>query len=181
MTSSFSNIAHDDARTPLEEPDRTLGSASQEPSSALFAGAGHVTGSGDDHGSSSAFAVVYEHAQALVENNTMILPFATPTGHVHILRHLGPEIVYMQESLTGVNGDAVTHISGWVGQVIVVVGAEGGHGGLVDSDDEAAQDTETKTEQWWQKGDRVGLGKGVDVVDGLRIGEDWRRRVQGHD
>lgn len=180
VTSSFSNIAHDDARTPLEESDRALGAAGQESGSMLFVGAGHATDAKQDDGSSSPFQAVYERAQALVENNTMILPFTVPNGHVHILRHLAPATVYIQESLTGITGEAVTHMSGWVGQIVVVVGAEGGHGGLVDSDDEGARDTES-SEKWWQKGDRVRLGKGVNVVDSLRIGEDWRRRVQGHD
>lgn len=150
-----------------------------EPSSSSFAGASRGAGHKDDAFTSSAFQAVYSHAQSLVENDTLILPFTTLSGHVHILRHLAPEVVYIQDSLTG-NGDIVTHVSGWVGRVIVVVGAEGGHGGLIDSDDEVTQEADD-AEKWWQKGDRVGLGKGIDVVDGLRIGEDWRRRVQGHD
>ena len=34
---------------------------------------------------------------------------------------------------------------------------------------------------WWQSGDIVGLGKGVEVVDGVRVGEDFERRVVGRE
>ena len=111
----------------------------------------------------------------------MILPFTTPTGHVHLLRHLSPEIVYIQEKLSGASGDAVTHISGWVGQVILVVGDEGGHGGLVDSEDDMGLAGNEENDKWWEKDSRIGLGKGIEVVEGLRVREDWRRRVGGQD
>lgn len=110
----------------------------------------------------------------------MVLPFTTPSGHINLLRHLAPEVVYIQDSLSGDHGELVTQMSGWVGQVVVVVGAEGGHGGLVDSEDETALGAE-RIAKWWQQGDQVGLGKGIEVVDGMRIGEDWRRRVGGHE
>jgi len=164
MTSSFSNIGHDDAHTPSEEGG-PLASLDPRPM---------------EDSSSPLFKTLYRQAQALVEKETMIIPFTTPTGHVHLLRHLGPETVYIQESLCGNDGDVVSHISGWVRQVVVVVGDEGGHGGLIDSEDEVGLAAE-KGEKWWQRPDRVGLGKGVEVVDGLRAGEDWRRRITGHD
>ncbi|KAG5300442.1 hypothetical protein I7I48_00152 [Histoplasma ohiense] len=136
---------------------------------------------GDDFGSASPlFKALYNQAQSLVDKETMILPFSTPTGHVHMLRHLSPEIVYIQESMTGNDGESVNQITAWVRQVVVVVGAEGGRGGLVDSDDESALGAD-KGEKWWQKEGVTGLGKRLDVVDGLRTGEDWRRRVCGHD
>ena len=70
----------------------------------------------------------------------MILPFTTPSGHVHILRHLNPDTVYLQESLAGNNGDVITHLQTWLRHdVILVVGADGGHGGLADSESEAEQ------------------------------------------
>jgi len=107
----------------------------------------------------------------------MVLPFTTPTGHVHILRHLGPEIVYLQESLAGDNGAVVTHLQSWLRQdVVLVVGADGGHGGLADSESEAEHSP--KKEQWWEREDRVGRGRGVVVVEGLRVGDDWARRVE---
>jgi hypothetical protein len=107
----------------------------------------------------------------------MVLPFTTPTGHVHILRHLNPEIVYLQESLAGNNGDVITHLQSWLRQdVVLVVGADGGHGGLADSESEAEQ--APKKEQWWEREDRVGRGRGVVVVEGVRVGDDWARRVE---
>ena len=110
----------------------------------------------------------------------MILPFTTPTGYVHLLRHLSPDMVYVQESLSGTDGDAIAHMTSWVGQIVVVVGAEGGHGGLVDTEDEDGHNDD-EAEKWWSSSDRVGLGKGVEVVEGIRIGEDWARRVQGQE
>ncbi len=108
----------------------------------------------------------------------MVLPFTTPTGHVHILRHLGPDIVYLQESLAGENGEVITHLQTWLRQdVVLVVGANGGHGGLADSDSEVDPSDEKK-EHWWEREERVGRGRGVVVVEGLRVGDDWARRIE---
>lgn len=87
----------------------------------------------------------------------------------------------MQESLSASGGDVVTHIAGWVGQVVLVVGDEGGNGGLVDSEDEHGTSGDEKRERWWENDERIGLGKGIEVVEGMRVGEDWKRRVGGHD
>lgn len=128
--------------------------------------------------SDAAFHAVYSEAQSLVENETMIMPFTTPTGHEHMLRHLAPDIVYLQESLAGDNGEVVTHLQSWLRQdVVIVVGADGGHGGLADSEDEVSQ--VGRDEHWWEKEDRVGRGRGVVVVESLHIGEDWARRIEG--
>ncbi len=124
------------------------------------------------------FDTLWSQAQMMVEKDTMILPFTTPTGHVHILRHLAPDIVYLQESLAGNNGDVITHLQTWLRHdVILVVGAEGGHGGLADSESEAEQ-TE-KAEHWWEREDRVGRGRGIVVVESIRAGDDWARRIEG--
>ena len=110
----------------------------------------------------------------------MVLPFTTKTGHVHILRHLSPEVVYLQESLGGDNGEVITHLQSWLRHdVILVVGADGGHGGLADSESEA--EAAPKREQWWEKEERVGRGRGVVVVEGLRVGDDWARRLNNRD
>jgi len=107
----------------------------------------------------------------------MVLPFTTPTGHVHILRHLNPEIVYLQGNLAGDNGDVITHLQSWLRQdVVLVVGADGGSGGLADSESEA--EAAPKKEHWWEREDRVGRGRGIVVVEGLRVGDDWARRVE---
>jgi hypothetical protein len=130
-------------------------------------------------GSSPLFKNLYKQALTIVDKDSMIMPFSTQNGHVHILRHLSPDIVYIQESLAGDDGAAVQQISGWVRHVIVVVGDEGGRGGLIDSDDESALGG--AGQKWWQKEGVTGIGKRIDVVDGLRTGDDWRRRVSGHD
>lgn len=130
-------------------------------------------------GQSPFFRTLYTQGQALVEKESMIMPFNSSSGYVHLVRHLSPDLVYVQESLTGDKGDAVQHISGWVRQVIVVVGDEGGRGGLIDSDDESA--LADKGEKWWQREGTTGIGKRIDVVDVLRVGDDWRRRVRGLD
>lgn len=127
------------------------------------------------------FEALYKEALALVANPTMIMPFASRQGHIHLLRHIEPEIVYIQETLSGNGGDVITSISNWVGQIVLVVGDESGHGGLVDSEDERGHPGGAERERWWQGDPRIGLGKGVEVVEGFRVGEDWRRRVGGHD
>lgn len=108
----------------------------------------------------------------------MILPFTTSNGHTHMLRHLQPEVIYLQESMAGDNGSIITNLHTWLRHdVILVVGAEGGAGGLADSESEAEKNS--KDEKWWQRPERVGRGRGVVVVDGMRVNDDWQRRVQG--
>lgn len=164
MTSSYSNIGHDDAQShdgdkPLQTLDPYPETSPPRP---------------------KKFGKLYAEARALVENETLIMPFTTPDGHVHILRHLGPEIVYIQEPLTGPNGEFVTQITNWVRQIVIIVGDESGHGGLVDSEDERGRH-DSQTERWWKNDPRIGLGKGVEVVEGLMVGDHWRRVVRGHD
>ncbi|KAF2138102.1 uncharacterized protein K452DRAFT_277856 [Aplosporella prunicola CBS 121167] len=123
-------------------------------------------------------------AQALerVEKPNMVMPFGTPSGHIHMLRHIAPDIVYITEDLAGDNGVHVEQIKSWVGQVMVVVGAGGsGLGGLVDTEDESEGNSpeRKKKEKWWETGTMVGLGKGVEVVDGAKMVDDFERRVGG--
>ncbi|KAI8932731.1 hypothetical protein NX059_010222 [Plenodomus lindquistii] len=128
------------------------------------------------------------HAQALrlVENPAMVMPFSTPTGFVHMLRHIGPELVYVVDALSGTQGSNIEDIKRWVGQTIVVVGADGtGLGVLVDTDDEGPQrkgkSTEHAVSKWWESADMVGLGKGVEIVDAGRFADDYERRVGGRE
>ncbi|MCJ1475551.1 hypothetical protein MMC13_004214 [Lambiella insularis] len=167
VTSSYSNIGHEDLQTPGEESEKPLTSVDPRPETSPPR--------------SDKFDALYTEAQGLVEKPTMIMPFTTPSGYVHLLRHIAPEVVYVQSTLSGPGGDAVKHIAGWVGQVVLVVGDDSGHGGLVDSEDERGAHGDDLRDNWWHSDPRVGLGKGIEVVDGLRIGEDWRRRVRGHD
>ncbi|KAJ5743206.1 hypothetical protein N7533_010308 [Penicillium manginii] len=168
LASSYSNIATEEANSSGELPSKDLQALEPRQDNDL-----------ESH--SPFFKTLYTQAQALVERENMIMPFSTATGYVHLVRHLAPDLVYVQESLTGNEGEgeAVQHISGWVRQVVVVVGDEGGRGGLIDSDDESA--LADKGERWWQKDGTTGIGKRIDVVDVLRVGDDWRRRVSGLD
>ncbi|CAF9907730.1 MAG: hypothetical protein ALECFALPRED_003794 [Alectoria fallacina] len=153
LASSYSNIGHEDAQS--------QGEKSPDPESA--------------GGRSHMFNTLYTQAQALVNKETAIMPFTTPTGYIQILKHLAPETVYLQETLSE-GGDAIAQIKDWVGHDIVLVVGESGHGGLVDSEDEHGE-----KEKWWHDDPRIGLGKGVEIVDGLRVGEDFQRRCGGHD
>jgi len=159
LSSSFSNIGHDQVKTPASEgKSPLLSSANADPS----------------------FNAVYAQALALVEKESMVLPFTTANGYTHILRHLQPSVVYLQESLSGSDGSLITQLQTWLRHdVILVVGADGGHGGLADSESEAERPEKKQKELWWHREDRVGRGRGVVVVDSLRVGDDWARRVQG--
>ncbi|KAL7943789.1 hypothetical protein V8C42DRAFT_328446, partial [Trichoderma barbatum] len=155
VSSSFSNVGYDQAQTP-EAKSPVLGATAEN----------------------TLFNAVYSHALALVDKETMILPFTTPNGHTHILRHLQPDIVYLQESLAGDSGSYITNIQTWLRHdIVLVVGAEGGSGGLADSESEAER--ADKPEKWWQRPERVGRGRGIIVVDSVRVNDDWARRVQG--
>lgn len=161
VASSYSNIAPEEAASsgelPTVEPRQI-----EEP---------------DD--TTPFFKTLYGQAQEIVEKDNTIMPFSTESGFIHLVRHLSPDLVYVQESLAGKEGEAVQHISGWVRQAVVVVGDEGGRGGLIDSDEESSP--AEKGEKWWQREGTTGIGKRIDVVDVVRIGDDWRRRVRGHD
>ncbi|SPQ20577.1 fb7dd7d8-acc8-4d4e-a0a0-88386be81fff [Thermothielavioides terrestris] len=157
LSSSFSNIDHTQAQITEEARSPLAGASSADP----------------------AYNAIYAQAKALVEKESMILTFTTPNGHAHILRHIQPEIIYLQESLSGDNGSVVTNLQSWLRHdVILVVGAESGHGGLADSESEAEKPGKEK-ELWWHREDRVGRGRGVVVVDGARVQDDWARRVLG--
>ncbi|KAJ0425859.1 hypothetical protein BJY00DRAFT_273876 [Aspergillus carlsbadensis] len=166
ITSSYSNIAPEEATASDEATPAEL--STLEPRQV-----------DESEGATPLFNTLYTQGQAIVEKETMIMPFNSHTGYVHLVRHLSPDTVYVQESLAGEDGSAVQHISGWVRQVVVVVGDEGGRGGLIDSDDEST--LADKDEKWWRKEGVTGIGKRIDVVDVLRVGDDWRRRISGHD
>ena len=128
------------------------------------------------------FKTMYNQANALVDRDTSILPFTSAEGHKHILRSIQPEMVYIHESLCGTDGSLVSELRGWVRSIVVVIGDEGGLGGIVDSDTEeeetgARKRMSTSAGKWWRKESVTGVGRGVSVVESLRVGEDWRRRV----
>ncbi|KAF4553478.1 Hypothetical protein D9617_7g032060 [Elsinoe fawcettii] len=120
-------------------------------------------------------------AAALTGNRSRILPFSTPTGYVHMLRHLAPQLVYVADTpaLSGEKGENLKGLKGWVGQTVVVVGDDGA-GGLVDTETEGEEEQgRQRRAGWWEGSEMVGLGKGVEVVDVGRVKEDWRRRIEG--
>lgn len=192
MTSSYANIATPGADTPIQTPgefphdssedqgfltqvDPKPMSSHQSPSrdnSALSRSTGNPL---DD--ASPLYKSLHNQAIALVERETHILPFSSQQGHKHILRSIGPELVYIQESLCGRQGDIVAELKGWVRQIVVVIGDEHGTGGLVDSDDEG--DRKDRSGEWWRKEEVTGVGRGVTVVESVHVGEDWQRRVGG--
>ena len=173
MASSFSNISQTDAHTPAQTPGEFPEGD----------GEGGMLSSVDPNPideASSLYKTLHNQAQTLVEKDTMIVPFTSRTGHKHILKSLAPELVYIQETLCGSEGGIVADLSGWVRQTVVVIGDEGGQGGLVDTDDEGAR-AGSKGQVWWQTEERTGLGKRVAVVESLKIGDDWERRVNEKD
>lgn len=178
MTSSYSAIS-----TPAQTPGEELSHIDPQP----YTGTPATTASNPDV---RIYDALYSQAQRLVEKPTMVMPFTTPNGFVHMLRHLSPQLVYLTENLAGREGDNVEAIKGWVGQTVVVVGGDGaGLSGLVDTEDEAEGEAYRKGEgrahgrdsRWWQESEKIGLGKGVEIVDGVRVGDDFERRVAGRD
>jgi hypothetical protein len=126
------------------------------------------------------YDLLYKQAVTLVENPVSVLPFTTPTGWVHMLKHLSSDIVYVVDNLSGNHGENIEAAKGWVGQIVVVVGGDGtGLGGLIDTEDEGDGTDHKVKAKWWQDNSMIGLGKGVEVVDGARVAEDWDRRVNG--
>lgn len=128
------------------------------------------------------FEALYNQALSLVSHPTQILPFTTPDGYVHMLRHLAPQLVYVSDTLSGREGEAVAQLKGWVGHTVLVVGDEG-HGGLADTETETEDERDGKREKrrWWEHSSLVGLGKEIDVVDAMRVGDDWSKRVAGRE
>ncbi|KAK3687010.1 hypothetical protein LTR37_019262 [Vermiconidia calcicola] len=131
------------------------------------------------------FDALYAQALALVSSPTRILPFTTRDGYVHILRHLAPQLVYLSDTLAGSEGESIAQLKGWVGHSILVAGDEG-HGGLADTSTETEDEGERggrrkERRRWYEDSPFVGLGKEVEVVDAVRVGEDWSRRVGGRE
>jgi len=126
------------------------------------------------------FDALWTQSLALVDRPSMIMPFTTPTGYIHILRHLAPSLVYLSDSptISGHKGDNVAQLQGWVGQTVVVVGDQG-DGGLADTETEDEGDRPIQKDTWWEASDLVGLGKGVEVVDTGHVGDDWAKRLGG--
>ena len=99
-----------------------------------------------------------------------------------ILRHLAPNLVYVSDTLAGDEGANLAQLRGWVGNTVLVAGDQG-TGGLADTETETEDERDGKERRkeakWYERSDLVGLGKGVEVVDAARVGEDWAKRVGG--
>ena len=152
--------------SPRIEPQDTASSSSQQPS--------------------KTFDLLYQQALTLVSSPTHILPFTTSAGFVPILRHLAPNTVYVSDTLAGDDGANLAQLRGWVGNTVLVAGDQG-TGGLADTETETEDergvdrrgDGRRKEGKWYERSEMVGLGKGVEVVDAARVGEDWAKRVGG--
>ena len=174
LGSSYSAIS-----TPAQTPGEELASVDPKPDDTVYTPA--LSARSSDN---VLWNTLHAQALRLVETPSMVMPFTTPTGHVHMLKHIGPDLVYMVEALSGTNGSNVEEIRRWVGQTVVVVGSDGtGLGGLIDTDDEGpvSAKSEHSREKWWEKADMIGLGKGVEVVDAARLTEDFERRAVGRE
>ena len=127
------------------------------------------------------YEALNSQAQELVDHATQILPFTTPTGHIHLLRHLSPSTVYLQEALAGDFGENVEQINGWVGQVVLLIDGGSIGRGLVDTETEGEdvgqKGDKRQGQKWWMDENRVGLGKGIEVVESGKFADDWARRV----
>lgn len=62
-------------------------------------------------------------AASLVERDEMVMTFSSSAGYVHMLRHLGPSHVLLEDShaLIGAEGINVKQLTGWVGSVDIVM------------------------------------------------------------
>ncbi|KAF2749281.1 hypothetical protein M011DRAFT_398375 [Sporormia fimetaria CBS 119925] len=179
LTSSYSAIS-----TPVHTPGEELKSMDAEADEGVYTPATSIRGS-----DSSLYKTLHSQALRLVDTPAMVMPFTTPTGHVHMLRHIAPDIVYVVDALSGPNGANIEDLKRWVGQTVVVVDSDGtGLGALVDTDDEGPASKAKVSEHghlgsghWWEKADMVGLGKGVEIVDASRFGDDFERRAGGRE
>ncbi|KAK3677557.1 hypothetical protein LTR78_002407 [Recurvomyces mirabilis] len=178
LGSSYSQI-----NTPAQTPGSELQSVSPRidatDSSSQQPGA-NAGGAADFKSPGRQFDALYTTALTLVSTPSQILCFTTIAGYIPILRHLSPSLTYVSDLLAGSEGDNLRDLKGWVGQAILVVGDDG-TGGLADTETEDEGGVHgaegRKREQWWERSEMVGLGKGVEIVDAGRIGEDWGKRV----
>lgn len=67
------------------------------------------------------YSILEAQAMSIVPHPAHILPFTTPKGYIHLLRHLAPNMVYIQENILEVQDeDSIAQLKGWVGQMVVV-------------------------------------------------------------
>lgn len=103
----------------------------------------------------------------------MVLPYTSFSGHLQILRHLHPDVVYLEESLSGTNGAFINNLQTWLRQDVVLV--------INDDISKMVNDQAgkyKKNDYWWRINDRVGKERGVIVLEASRVSEDWAKRVE---
>jgi hypothetical protein len=125
----------------------------------------------------SFYDLIYRQASRLVRDPVAIMPFASPTGYVHMLKHIEAETVYVADSLAGRGGENVEALQDWARKIVVVVNEEGA--GLVDDTEEEGAHAETRRRPWWEGSSLIGLGKRVEVVEAVNLRVDFARRVGG--
>ncbi|KAK2751081.1 hypothetical protein FQN57_000156 [Myotisia sp. PD_48] len=162
--SSYSNIATEEA-TEMDEPMPVI---TIEQDRSLYTG------------TYPYYKTLFDQARDIVDDQTLILPFNQPSGHVPLLRHMSPDIVYIQAGLTGDEGELVQQIAGYVRQVVVITGDDFGCGALMDSDDES-QLADSGERKWWEKENALTASKRITTVKASHIGRDWRQRVCGEE
>ncbi|KAK5715623.1 hypothetical protein LTR15_010269 [Elasticomyces elasticus] len=135
------------------------------------------------------FDALYTQALALVDHPSKILCFTGASGYTSLLRHLAPQLAYVSDLLAGEEGRVIAKLRGWVGSAVLVVGDDG-TGGLAADSDETEDEVVggmggrvkgRRKEQWYERSGLVGLGKGLEVVDVARVGDDWAKRVGGRE
>lgn len=124
----------------------------------------------------SYYDLVHRQAVRLVRDPVAIMPFTSPTGYMHMLKHIEAETVYVVDSLAGRGGENVVALQDWARKIVVVVGGDAA--GLVDDTEEEGH-AETRRRPWWEGSSMIGLGKRVEVVEAVRVGDDFARRVGG--
>lgn len=60
-------------------------------------------------------------AVQIVPHPAQIIPFTTSTSHVHLLRHLAPNLAYVSEELVGNESEHALQAKNWVGRMILVM------------------------------------------------------------
>ncbi|KAK4951242.1 hypothetical protein LTR10_010215 [Elasticomyces elasticus] len=185
LGSSYSQVNTPQAVTPSEELKSISPKITASPSDSEFKSPGQQ------------FDALYTQALALVDHPSKILCFTTAPGYTSLLRHLAPQLAYVSDLLAGEEGRVIAKLRGWVGSAVLVVGDDGTGGLAADSDeteDERAGGEggaggvgagfggrKRKEEQWYERSGLVGLGKGLEVVDVARVGDDWGKRVGGRE
>ncbi|TKA80386.1 hypothetical protein B0A55_01912 [Friedmanniomyces simplex] len=136
------------------------------------------------------FDALYTQALSLVTHPSQILCFTSPSSYTSLLRHLAPNLAYVSDLLAGEEGATIAKLRGWVGSAVVVVGDDG-TGGLAETETETEAEEggvgggdgrrRERGEKWYERSGIVGFGKGVEVVDVARVGDDWVKRVGGRE